>query len=60
MVYLGKNSVGISNIVGYDTPSMAMIDLFVADYSTDPLSITIGILDIINRRIYVSYGGVSQ
>ena len=60
MVYLGKNSVGISNIVGYDTPSMAMIDLFIEDYSVNPPTITVGILDTINRRIYVSYGGENQ
>ncbi len=60
MVYLGKNSVGISNIVGYDTPSMAMIDLFIEDYSVNPPIITVGILDTVNRRIYVSYGGENQ
>lgn len=50
MIYLGKQPVGLSALIGSD---MDALTIFVADYLREPPTVTEGAVDQLNRRIYV-------
>lgn len=50
MLYLGKNTVGIAHLI---ERSMENWFVYVADFKANPPTITEGVLDTLNRNIYV-------
>ena len=50
MIYLGKSIVGIASLI---ERSMDNWFVYIADYKADPPTIAEGVLDTLNRRIYV-------
>ena len=52
MIYLGQTKVGVAAIAGQAGSDLSALDVYIADYLDDALTITTGALDMLNRRIY--------
>lgn len=49
MIYLGRNPIGIADLV----TDLSDLAIYVADYYSDPPTVTYGVLDRLNRTLTV-------
>lgn len=49
MIYLGRNPIGIADLA----TDLSGLAIYVADYYSDPPTVTYGVMDRLNRTITV-------
>lgn len=53
MIYLGRNPIGLADRIADVATLMRSLEIYVADYYSDPPTVTYGVMDRLNRTITV-------